>query len=65
MPVIMKQIVFTKKEIEEETGVSRNVVSKIIDELVKLNIIEPDSSYMKKGYKYKEVYNVFVVKDNF
>ena len=65
MPVIMKQIVFTKKEVEEETGVSRNVVSKIIDELVNLNIIEPDSSYMKKGYKYKEVYNVFVGKDNF
>lgn len=65
MPVIMKQIVFTKKEVEEETGVSRNAVSKIIDELVNLNIIEPDSSYMKKGYKYKEVYNVFVGKDNF
>ena len=65
MPAIMKQIVFTKKEIEDETGVSRNIVSQIIDELVKLNIIEPDSSYMKKGYKYKEVYNVFVGKDVF
>jgi len=65
MPVIMKQIVFTKKEIEDETGVSRNIVSQIIDELVKLSIIEPDSSYMKKGYKYKEVYNVFVGKDTF
>jgi len=63
MPVIMKQIVFTKKEIEEETGVSRNIVSKIIDELVKLNILEHDSSYMKLGYKYKEVYDVFVGKD--
>ena len=63
MPVIMKQIVFTKKEIEDETGVSRNIVSKVIDELVRINILEPDSTYMKKGYKYKEVYNVFVGKD--
>jgi len=63
MPVIMKQIVFTKKEIEEETGVSRNIVSQIIDELLKLGILEHDKTYMKLGYKYKEVYNVFVGKD--
>ena len=63
MPAIMKQIVFTKKEIEDETGVSRNVVSKIMDQLVTLGILEPDISYAKKGYKYSEIYNVFVGKD--
>ncbi|MBQ8380184.1 MAG: Fic family protein [Clostridia bacterium] len=63
MPAIMKQIVFTKKEIEDETGVSRNVVSKIMDQLVALGILELDVNYAKKGYKYKEIYNVFVGKD--
>lgn len=63
MPVIMKQIVFTKKEVEEETDVSRNIVSQIIDELVEIGIIEIDTTYAKKGYKYKEIYNVFVGRD--
>lgn len=60
MPVLMKQIVFTKKEVEEESGVSRNMVSKIIDELIDIGIIEIDTMHVKKGYKYKEIYNVFV-----
>ena len=64
MPVIMKQIVFTKKEIEEESGVSRNIVSHIIDKLVEIDILEIDTTYAKKGYKYKDIYNVFVGKDS-
>lgn len=63
MPVIMKQIVFTKKEIEDESGVSRNVVSQVIDKLVELDILEVDTTYTKKCYKYSEIYNVFVGKD--
>lgn len=63
MPVIMRQIVFTKKEIEDETGVSRNTVSTLIDKLVELNILVPDSNYAKLGYRYNEIYNVFVGKD--
>jgi len=63
MPVAMKQIVFTKKEIVEESGVSRNIVSEKIDELVKMGILEIDTTYAKKAYKYKEIYNVFVGKD--
>ena len=31
MPSLIHQIVFTKKEIEEESGVSRNTVSTLID----------------------------------
>lgn len=65
MPIAMKQIVFTKKEIEEESGVSRNIVSKRIEDLVKLGILEIDTTYLKKTYKYKEIYNVFVGKDVF
>ena len=65
MPSVMKQIVFTKTEIVEETGVSRNVVSDRIDELVKIGILEIDTTYAKKAYKYKEIYNVFVGRDVF
>lgn len=48
MPVIMNQIVFTKKEVQELSGVSVNVVSNIIKQLVDLNIIIPDTSVVKK-----------------
>ena len=63
MPAIMRQIVFTKKEIEEESGVSRNTVSTLIDKLVELNILVPDSNYAKLSYRYNEIYNVFVGRD--
>ncbi|HIS38961.1 MAG TPA: Fic family protein [Candidatus Onthousia faecavium] len=63
MPAIMRQIVFTKKEIAEESSVSRNTVSMLIDKLVELNILVPDSNYAKLGYRYNEIYNVFVGKD--
>jgi len=63
MPVLMKQIVFTKKEVEELSGVSKSSTSKIIEQLVKLGIISPDSSHSKKAYKYTAIYDVFVGKD--
>lgn len=63
MPAIMRQIVFTKKEIAEESGVSRNTVSTIIDKLVAIGILVPDSTYAKRSYRYKDIYNVFVGKE--
>ena len=63
MPAIMRQIVFTKKEIEEESGVSRNTVSTLVNKMVELNILVPDSNYAKLGYRYNEIYNVFVGRD--
>lgn len=60
---IAKQIVFTKKEIEQESGVSKNIVSNIINKLVELNIIVKDETFNKKGYKYKRIYDVFVGKN--
>lgn len=60
MPVIMKQIVFTKKEVQEASGVSVNVVSNIINQLVDLKILVQDSSVIKKGYRYQRIYEVFV-----
>ena len=63
MPAMMHQIVFTKKEIEEESGVSRNTVSTLIDQLIELGILVPDSTYAKLGYRYKEIYDVFVGKN--
>ena len=64
MPAIMHQIVFTKKEIEDESGVSRNTVSTLIDKLVELKILVPDSNCAKLSYRYVEIYNVFVGKEN-
>ncbi len=60
MPVVSKQIVFTKKEIQDYSGVSVNVVSRVIDQLVDLGILVKDSSVMKKGYRYQRIYDVFV-----
>ena len=48
MPVIMKQIVFTKKEVQELSGVSVNVVSNIINQLVDLKVIIPDSASIER-----------------
>ena len=64
MPAIMHQIVFTKKEIAEESGVSRNTVSILIDKLEELGILVKGSIYAKLSYKYKEMYNVFVGRDS-
>ena len=63
MPAIMRQIVFTKKEIEEESGVSRNTISTLIDKLVEFDILVLGSNYAKRAYRYNEIYNVFVGKD--
>ena len=62
MPVIMKQVVFTKKEVENESGVSKNVVSNLINKLRDMKIIEDDTTVIKKGFKYKRIYDVFVGK---
>ena len=63
MPVIMKQIVFTKKEVEEMSGVSKNVVSRIVNQLVELEVIVPDSSIIKKWFRYQRIYDVFIGKN--
>lgn len=60
MPILMKQIVFTKKEVQELSGVSVNVVSNIINQLVDLKILNPDSSVVKKGYRYQRIYDIFI-----
>lgn len=60
MPVIMKQIVFTKKEVQNLSGVSVNIVSNTINKLVDLGIVIPDSTKVKKGYRYQRIYEVFV-----
>ena len=60
MPIIMKQIVFTKKEIEDLSELSRGTVSQVIDKLVELGILINDSTYAKKAYKYTSIYDVFV-----
>ena len=63
MPVLIKQIVFTKSEIEELTNLSRSTINRVIDKLVQLGVLVHDSSRIKKGYKYLRVYDVFVGKE--
>ena len=65
MPVIMKQIVFTKKEVQDFSGVSVNVVSNIVNKLVDLGILVTDSTKIKKGYRYQRIYDVFVGSNDF
>ena len=60
MPVIMQHIVITKKEVQELSGVSVNVVSKLVDQLIELGILVPDSTFVKKGYRYQRIYDIFV-----
>ena len=60
MPSILKQVIFTKKDIELDTKISRNVISRVIEQLIQLGIIEPDNKVAKKAYKYKEIYNIFI-----
>ncbi len=60
MPVIMNLIVFTNKEIENQTDISRNTIARILNKLVELEIIEKDNTYAKKAYKYTKIYNVFI-----
>lgn len=63
MPIIMRQIVFTKKEVQEMSGVSTNVVSNIINKLVDLGVIIQDNTVVKKGYRYQKIYEIFVGTD--
>lgn len=60
MPIIMKQVVFTKKEVQDLSGVSVNVVSNIINQLVRINILVIDTKAVKKGYRYKRIYDIFI-----
>lgn len=60
MPIIKNQIVFTKKELQDASGVSVNVVSNLVNQLVERGILVQDTTVMKKGYKYKRIYDVFV-----
>ncbi len=59
MPVIMRQIVFTKKDVALESGVSLNAVAKIFGELEELGIIVPDT-LIKKAFRYQKIYDVFI-----
>ncbi len=60
MPIISKQVVFTKQELIDLSGISTNAVARAITQLLDANIIIKDNSYRKKGYKYKEIYDVFI-----
>ena len=60
MEEIIQQVVFTVQEITDATNISRNTVANIVKQLVELNIVQPDTTVMKKGYRYGRIYNNFV-----
>lgn len=60
MPILMKQIVFTQRELQELSGLSPSTISNILKQLIRLDIIVPDASVMKKGFRYESIYEVFV-----
>ena len=60
MPIITKLVVFTKKEIQNASGISFNSVSILINKLVDLGILVKDTTKVKNGYRYKRIYDVFV-----
>ena len=65
MPIILSQVVFTKKELEDMTGLSKSTINRTIQKMEELNVISYDDSVRKKSYCYKSVYNVFVGKRNY
>ncbi|WP_296054731.1 Fic family protein [uncultured Holdemanella sp.] len=65
MPIILSQVVFTKKELEDMTGLSKSTIHRTIQKMEELNVISYDGSVRKKSYCYKSVYNVFVGKRNY
>ncbi len=65
MPIMMRQVVFTKKEIQELSGVSTSSVSSLINQLTDLNIIIKDESVIKRGYRYERIYEAFVGKKEY
>lgn len=60
MPIILRQVVFTKKEIIESTGVSSSTVSNLLSKLIELEIVVKDESVIKSGYRYERIYEIFV-----
>lgn len=60
MPIITKQVVFTRQELIDFSGLSPNAVVRALKQLLDANIIIKDDSFRKKGYKYKEIYDVFI-----
>lgn len=65
MPIILSQVVFTKKELEDMTGLSKSTINRTIQKMEELNVISYDDSVRKKSCCYTSVYNVFVGKRNY
>lgn len=59
-PIMMRQVVFTKKEIQEESKASINALTAIINQLLKLEILVQDDSFIRKGFRYRAIYDVYI-----
>ncbi len=62
LPIMLKKIVFTTKEVTNETKLHINSVTSILNKLVNLNILVKEKKFGSRiTYKYKRVYDEFVI----
>lgn len=59
-PIMMNKVVFTKKYIEEQTGLATSTIARIINQLLDLGILVDVSRGRKKEYRYDRIYKVFI-----
>ena len=59
-PIMMNKVVFTKKYIEEQTGLAPSTIARIISQLLDLGILVDISKGRKKEYRYDRIYKVFI-----
>lgn len=59
MYTIMQLVVFTKKEVQDETSLSLNIVSNTVDKLIDIGVVIKDNSVIGNGYRYENLYNLF------
>ncbi|MFI3210194.1 MAG: Fic family protein [Peptostreptococcaceae bacterium] len=59
-PIMMNKVVFTKKYIEEQTGLATSTISRIINQLLNLGILVKVSRGRKKEYEYDRIYKIFI-----
>lgn len=57
---MMNKVVFTKKYIEEQTGLAPSTIARIISQLLDLGILVDISKGRKKEYRYDRIYKVFI-----
>lgn len=59
MPILLSQVVFTKKELEDMTGLSKSTINRTIQKMEELNVVSYDDS-VRKRVIVTEVYIMYL-----